>query len=104
MKCFESIARISATLPPEPTHGAALPATLRPEDSPWALRAAGTRFAWDCGPIGATQYNKVTVSGPKGRIVNDSGGDSDGIAMTELEIQAQHTDAESEDAVSIVFS
>lgn len=71
---------------------------------PWALRAAGTRFAWDCGPIGATQYNKVTVSGPKGRIVNDSGGDSDGIAMTELEIQAQHTDAESEDAVSIVFS
>lgn len=70
----------------------------------WTLRSAGTRFAWDCGPIGATQYNKVKVSGPKGRIVAHSGGDSDGFAMTELEIQAQHTDAETEDSVSIQFS
>jgi hypothetical protein len=70
---------------------------------PWALRHAGTLFAWDIGPVGATQYNRVTASGPKGRIIEHSGPERDGMALTDLTIRCQHTDAETEDSLSIVF-
>lgn len=36
--------------------------------NPWTYRSARTAFAWDITG-GATQYNKVKVSGPKGQIL-----------------------------------
>lgn len=71
---------------------------------PFTLRNAGTLFAWDIGPVGGTQYNKVTISGPKGRIIEHSGGERDGLGLTELTVRCQHTSEETEDSLSIVFN
>lgn len=70
---------------------------------PWELRHAGTRFGWDIGPIGATQYNKVTFSGPKGRIIDHAGPERDNMALHDLTIRCEHTSTITEDAVAIVF-
>lgn len=69
---------------------------------PWTLEENGTLFAWDFGS-GSAQYNQIAVSGPKGKIVAHSGAGRDGIGLTTLDVRAQHTDATSEDAVSILF-
>ena len=71
---------------------------------PFTLRNAGTLFAWDVGPVGPAQYNRVTFSGPKGRIIEHTGGDRDGMALSDLTIRCQHTSEETEDALSIVFN
>ncbi len=70
---------------------------------PYTLHQNGTRFAWDWS-VGTVQYNQIAFSGGAGRIVAHSGPEKDGLAMTQLEIQAQHSDADTEDAVTIVFS
>lgn len=73
---------------------------------PWTLHSAGTRFAWtwNVGTGGSGYYNKITVAGPAGRITANSSPDKDGFSMTTLDISAQHSDAVSEDAFTIVFS
>lgn len=70
---------------------------------PWTLRDTPTLFAWDIGPVGPAQYNRFTLAGPKGRILDHSLESSDGIASGALEIRCQHTDEETEDAVTLTF-
>ena len=73
--------------------------------NPYTLRSAGTLFAWDIGPVGPDAFNKYKISGPKGRIVDVPGSDSDGLAMYDISLRCQHTDEETaDDAVSIAFT
>lgn len=74
---------------------------------PYALAKAGTLFAWDIGPIGSTQYNKYTLSGPKGRILPKGVKhvNQDNIAQMALQIRCQNTDEVSPaDGFQIQFS
>lgn len=73
--------------------------------NPWALRSAATRFAWDIGPIGSDQYNKVAISGPAGRIFDVPHGEQDGLAMIDLSIACHNTDVDTDaDAIDIELS
>jgi len=66
--------------------------------NPWSLRDAGTLFAWDLGPVGSAQYNKWTLAGSKGRIIDATQADQDGIALIGLTVRAQNTDEQTADS------
>ena len=73
--------------------------------NPFTLREAASTFAWDIGPIGGTQYNRVTVSGPAGRIMGNPFSASDGLAMIDMEVRCQNTSVSSlDDAFQILFN
>jgi hypothetical protein len=72
--------------------------------NPWALREAGTTFAWDVGPVGPAQYNRVTISGASGRVVGNPHAADGSLALVDLDIRLQNTDEETPDtALTIVF-
>lgn len=68
----------------------------------WAHRKDRTPFAWDIN-VGATQYNKLTLSGPAGVIVGAPHSDTDGFAMLDFLVRCQHTNEEAEDAFKLLF-
>jgi hypothetical protein len=59
--------------------------------NPWALRESATDFAWSL-THGATQYNRTTLSGPGGQIVQVPPQESEGLAMLNLRIRLNHVD------------
>lgn len=65
------------------------------------LRSAGTRFAWDIGPIGSANYNRLTLSGPSARIVEGPHSDQDGFAMVDLLMRCENSNPGSQDAYEI---
>jgi hypothetical protein len=53
-----------------PTAKASFDSPVKATLDPWALRRAGTQFPWSFGPVGSTQYNRVTLGGSKTQITS----------------------------------
>lgn len=55
----------------------------------WALERAATEFAWSLA-VGATQYNRLTLSGSNGQIIKVPQEDKDSLAMLGLKLRCLH--------------
>lgn len=70
---------------------------------PYSLHKNATQFAFSIGRVGSTQYNRLTRAGTKGRLLSTPPGESEGLAMIDLEFRAQLSDAEGlDDATTLV--
>lgn len=73
--------------------------------NPYTLRSAGTRFAWDIGVIGATQWNRYAITGSAGRMVGHPHTAEDGMPMWDMLVRLENSDEETaDDAFAITFT
>lgn len=73
--------------------------------NPYELHQNGTLFAISFGPIGTTQYNRLSFACSSARMVNVPHSAQDGLPMWDLEARLQNTDEETpDDAFTLTYS